>query len=55
MKIYRIIADKKPSICRACPLWTMHICGIHRTERGSSSSVYSEWVPDERCRIRIAK
>jgi hypothetical protein len=52
MEIYKLIADRKPSNCIACPLVRLKICGKERKTQAASGAAYIEVVPDRRCRIR---
>lgn len=55
MKIYKVIVDKKPTNCIACPLIRLRLCGKDRTVKPSSSGAYVERVPDARCLLRVGK
>lgn len=60
MKVYKIIADKKPILCCECPL---NVCGIkvENLNCGSMQTVLEDgtgWkiggrAPDERCLITV--
>ena len=60
MKIYKIIADKKPDECADCPLYAASSkksgCGkfakIYYDCLGSGR-ISEELVPDERCKIEV--
>jgi hypothetical protein len=52
MKIYKVIADKKPSNCITCPLVRLKTCGKERKVQAASGAAYIEVIPDYRCRIR---
>lgn len=51
MKIYRVIADKKPTNCIVCPLIKLRICGAIKKVQPTSGASYYESVPDSRCFI----
>ena len=53
MVIYRIIVNKKPDLCKSCPIYTMNVCGREEPRRGTSGSMYITKVPDDKCRIRV--
>lgn len=55
MIIYRLITNKKPNNCIACPISVLHVCGKEKSERGSSGSMYITKVPDDRCKIRVGR
>ena len=55
MKIYKVVADKKPSNCIACPLMRLNQCGKDIKVQLSSSGAYMERVPDCRCLIRVGQ
>lgn len=55
MKIYKVIVDKKPTNCIACPLIRLRLCGKDRTVKPSSSGAYVERMPDNRCLLRTGK
>lgn len=52
MKIYKIIADRKPNHCVECPLSVKHICGTEVIEHPTSGSAIQIRVPDKRCKIK---
>lgn len=52
MKVKRIVVDKKPDNCIACPLCWRKDCGMERHVQVSSSSSYKEKIPDKRCLVR---
>ena len=53
MKIYKVVADKKPTNCIACPLIRLRLCGKEITVKPDSSGAYVEKIPDSRCLLRI--
>ena len=53
MKIYKVVADKKPNTCIICPLMRLNQCGKDIKVQTTSSGTYTERVPDKRCLIRI--
>jgi hypothetical protein len=53
MMIYKVIADRKPSSCIACPLVRLKICGKERKTQAASGAAYIEVVPDYRCKIKV--
>lgn len=55
MKIYKVLVDKKPNNCIACPLISLRLCGKDRAVKPDSSSAYQERVPDRRCLLRVDK
>lgn len=52
MKIYKVIVDKKPTNCIACPFIRLRLCGKDRTVKPSSSGAYVDKVPDKRCLLK---
>jgi hypothetical protein len=52
MKIYKVVADKKPKNCIECPLFGKRECGEDRMIQASSSSAFHVILPDHRCVIR---
>lgn len=55
MKIYKVVADKKPSNCIECPLIKLRICGAVSKERATSGAIYYICTPDKKCLIRAKK
>lgn len=55
MKIYKVIVDKKPTNCIACPLIRLRLCGKDKTVKPDSSGAYVERIPDSRCLLRVGK
>ena len=53
MKIYKVVADKKPTNCIMCPLMRLNQCGKDVKVQTTSSGAYVERVPDGNCLIRI--
>lgn len=52
MKIYKVVVDKKPTDCIACPLIKLKLCGKHYTIRGNSGEIFFGLKPDDRCLLR---
>ncbi|MDF2543472.1 MAG: hypothetical protein K0S47_3190 [Herbinix sp.] len=52
MEIIKVIVDKLPTSCIACPLSTLKKCGKDSLQRGTSGSVFHEMKPDYRCLLR---
>lgn len=52
MKIYKVVVDKKPNNCIACPLIRLKICGKDIKVQTESSGAHIEKVPDNRCLLR---
>jgi hypothetical protein len=52
MEIIKVIVDKLPTSCIACPLSVLRKCGKDTTIRGSSGSIYHEMKPDKRCLLK---
>lgn len=52
MKIYKVVVDKKPTDCIACPLIKLKLCGKQYTIRGSSGGIFFGFKPDDRCFLR---
>ena len=55
MKIYKVVVDKKPTNCIACPLIRLRLCGKDRVAKPSSSGAYVERIPDKNCLLRVGK
>ena len=52
MKIYNVVADKKPKNCIECPLLGKHECGEDHKKQATSGSAFHVIIPDHRCVIR---
>ena len=55
MKIYKVVADRKPNNCIVCPLMRLNQCGKDVKVQTTSSGAYMERVPDSRCLIRVGQ
>ena len=52
MKIHKVIVDKKPNNCIACPLIRLNLCGKEVVVKPDSSGAYVDKLPDKRCLLR---
>lgn len=52
MKIYKVVADKKPKNCIECPLLGKRECGNDHKVQATSGSAFHEIIPDHRCVVR---
>lgn len=59
MKIYKIIADKKPGICLLCPIKSSSVkvdmldCGVVKTWDAGDGWTQTGKVPDHRCLFEV--
>jgi hypothetical protein len=52
MKIYKVVADKRPKNCIECPMMGKYQCGEEHKVQATSGSAFYEKIPDMRCLIK---